>query len=98
MADRYGSACIVPKSAPFPGVCAVKAKKIGQVLVRTLGCEKASDFSHRNRVMSGDLKVGRQTSTELLDRRADRQGVELSRQLEDALSAAAGPPSWGCLE
>ena len=59
MADRYGSACMAPKSAPFRGVCAVKAKKTGQVLVRTLGCEKASDFSHRNRVMSGDLNLMR---------------------------------------
>ena len=34
-----------------------EAKKTGQVLVRTSGCEKASDFSHGNRAMSADLKL-----------------------------------------
>jgi hypothetical protein len=32
---------------------------------------------------------------ELLDRRADRHGIEVSRQLKDAFSAAAGRQAGG---
>ena len=43
------------KRSSLQGVCAVK-KKTGQVLVRTSGCENASDLNDELSAMSGGLK------------------------------------------
>jgi hypothetical protein len=47
-----------PKSCAVSRRLRCEGKKTGQVLVRTLRCENARDFSHGDRIMSGDLNLG----------------------------------------
>jgi hypothetical protein len=53
-----------------------EAKKTGQVLVRTSGCEKGSDFSHGNGAMSGDLKLSDAMSAGIANQRNQWQRIK----------------------